>query len=166
MSDRYRTTFFSLVLFTLFDWISKLIILLCYKNSPSTPVLYSSTWGKFFFCICPTFNEGAAFGLFAEYKFVLLALRLVIISGILAYLFLKNRALSASTRLALLLIVSGAIGNVGDILFHKHVIDFISVGYRSWSFPTFNFADLFISLGTLIFVFKLYFPTKQKLKHR
>ncbi|WP_348663749.1 signal peptidase II [Chlamydia vaughanii] len=165
MSSRSRTTFLAISFFVLIDWVTKLAVLLYRGNLPETyPVLYQYSWGKFVFCICPTFNEGAAFGLFAKYKYFLFVIRIAIILGILAYLFLRKKTSSPTIRFSLILLCSGAIGNVGDILFYRHVIDFISIGYKQWAFPTFNFADVFISLGTLIFVFKLYFPTKQKIK--
>ncbi|BAE81569.1 lipoprotein signal peptidase [Chlamydia felis Fe/C-56] len=165
MSNRSRSTLLTISFFVLIDWVTKLAVLLYRGNLPNAnPILYQYSWGKLFFCICPTFNEGAAFGLFSKYKYFLLLIRIVIILGILAFLFLRKKKTSATTRFSLILLCSGAIGNVGDIFFYNHVIDFISIGYNRWSFPTFNFADIFISLGTLIFVYKLYFPTKQKIK--
>lgn len=165
MSSRSRSTFLAISFFVLIDWVSKLAVLLYRGNLPDArPILYQYSWGKLIFCICPTFNEGAAFGLFSKYKYFLFAIRIAIILGILAFLFLRKKRTSPSIRFSLILLCSGAIGNVGDILFYRHVVDFISIGFKRWYFPTFNFADIFISLGTFIFVYKLYFPTKQKIK--
>ncbi|WP_375793585.1 signal peptidase II [Chlamydia sp. 12-01] len=165
MSSRSRSTFLAISFFVLIDWVTKLAVLLYRGNMPNTnPILYQYSWGQLFFCICPTFNEGAAFGLFSKYKYFLFAIRIAIILGILAFLFLRKKRSPPSIRFSLILLCAGAIGNVGDILFYRHVVDFISIGYKRWSFPTFNFADICISLGTLIFVYKLYFPTKQKMK--
>ncbi|QXE27356.1 signal peptidase II [Chlamydia buteonis] len=165
MSSRSRSTFLAISFFVLIDWVTKLAVLLYRGNLPdANPILYQYSWGKLLFCICPTFNEGAAFGLFSKYKYFLFFIRIAIILGILAFLFLRKKKTSSSIRFSLILLCSGAIGNVGDILFYRHVVDFISIGYKRWFFPTFNFADIFISLGTLIFIYKLYFPTKQKIK--
>ncbi|WP_284442603.1 signal peptidase II [Chlamydia gallinacea] len=164
MSNRPRFTFYLISLFILIDWITKFAIML-HKEDVLTnyPILYQYSWGKFFLCIAPTFNEGAAFGLFAQYKAFLFIIRVAIIIFLLSYLFFKKN-ISPTLRLAFILLCAGAIGNLGDMIFYKHVIDFISIGYKHWVFPTFNLADIFISLGTLIFVGKLYFPSKQKIK--
>lgn len=164
MSNRSRFTLFIISILVLIDWITKFAIVL-HKEDVLTgyPILYQYSWGKFFLCIAPVFNEGAAFGLFAQYKLFLFVVRIIIVVVLLAYLFLKKN-ISTTLRIAMVLLCSGAIGNLGDTVFYNHVIDFISVGYKHWVFPTFNFADVFISLGTLIFVGKLYFPTKQRAK--
>jgi len=45
------------------------------------------------------------------------------------------------------LILSGAIGNVSDRLRHGFVVDFIQVDPRLFEYPTFNVADIAISVG-------------------
>lgn len=156
MSSRSRSTFLAISFFVLMDWVTKLAVLLYRGNLPdANPILYQYSWGKLLFCICPTFNEGAAFGLFSKYKYFLFFIRIIIILSILAFLFLRKKTTSLSLRFALILLCSGAIGNVGDIVFYRHVVDFISIGYKRWFFPTFNFADIFISLGTLIFIYEI-----------
>lgn len=45
------------------------------------------------------------------------------------------------------LILSGAIGNVTDRLRHGFVVDFIQVDPRLFEYPTFNVADIAISIG-------------------
>lgn len=45
------------------------------------------------------------------------------------------------------LILGGAIGNLWDRLALGHVVDFISVHYQGWYFPTFNVADSAVTVG-------------------
>lgn len=45
------------------------------------------------------------------------------------------------------LILSGAIGNVSDRIRHGFVVDFIQVDPRLFEYPTFNVADIAISVG-------------------
>jgi signal peptidase II len=45
------------------------------------------------------------------------------------------------------LILSGAIGNVSDRIRHGFVVDFIQVDPRLFEYPTFNVADIAISIG-------------------
>ncbi|WP_100934593.1 signal peptidase II [Candidatus Chlamydia corallus] len=163
MAKRFRSTLLVVALLVLIDWVTKLVVLLQYKDLQilTHPTLYTHSWGQFSFSLAPIFNEGAAFGLFSDYKYFLFLLRIFIIFGILAYLIFKKKSISSTIRAALILLCSGAIGNVGDIIFYGHVVDFISFNYKQWAFPTFNVADVFISLGTLLLVYKFYFPTKQ-----
>jgi signal peptidase II len=45
------------------------------------------------------------------------------------------------------LILGGALGNLWDRLALGHVVDFISVHYQGWYFPTFNVADSAVTVG-------------------
>jgi signal peptidase II len=45
------------------------------------------------------------------------------------------------------LILSGAIGNLSDRVRHGFVVDFIQVDPRLFEYPTFNVADIAISVG-------------------
>jgi signal peptidase II len=49
------------------------------------------------------------------------------------------------------LILIGGISNIVDRIFYSGVIDFISIPF----FPSFNFADVFVSIGMVIAVYKL-----------
>jgi signal peptidase II len=53
-------------------------------------------------------------------------------------------------RWGLIFMISGAIGNVIDRVRFGAVIDFISLHYKKWYFPTFNVADMAISLGVIL----------------
>jgi signal peptidase II len=52
--------------------------------------------------------------------------------------------------LAVPLILSGAIGNLADRLRHGFVIDFIQVDPRLFEYPTFNVADVAITIGVAL----------------
>ncbi len=164
MTTRSLSTFLTSFLLVSLDWVSKLVVLLksCQLSPHSPALLYSYVWGHFSFLIVPSFNEGAAFGLFAQYKIPLLIFRVFVILCLFLFLGIKFRSLHIRTRIALTLILAGALGNVGDILFHGKVVDFLSISYYSWSFPSFNLADAFISLGTLLLVGHLYFSKEHK----
>ncbi|EPP37768.1 Lipoprotein signal peptidase [Chlamydia avium] len=156
MSNRSYPTLLMISFLVLIDWGTKLAVILQKKsNFVCYPLLCEYSWGKFFIWISPFYNEGAAFGLFSQYKVSLFAMRAAIIIVLLGYLLLKKK-ISPALRCALILLCSGAIGNLGDTLFYRHVVDFISIGYKEWLSPVFNFADIFISLGTLIFIVELF----------
>jgi signal peptidase II len=90
-------------------------------------------------------NTGAAYGLFPGYPGLLFALRTAIILGLMAYLlFFKKEKRSA---FPLWLVVTGAVGNALDFILYGHVIDFFHFQFWGRSFPVFNFADSYITIG-------------------
>ena len=54
--------------------------------------------------------------------------------------------------LPLSLITGGGIGNLIERFFYHGVTDFIDIYYKFYHWPAFNFADLFISSGIIIFI--------------
>lgn len=99
------------------------------------------------------FNSGVAFSLFASddgaTRHYITAATSMMCVGI-AYLI--SNAQAALERLSLALVLGGALGNIVDRIPDGFVTDFISVQIGSWHFPTFNFADAFISVGVVLFV--------------
>jgi signal peptidase II len=65
-------------------------------------------------------------------------------------------------RLALALIVGGAIGNVIDRIWLGKVIDFILVYWAPWNFyyPAFNLADSAITVGAVLMIWSAIFARK------
>jgi len=57
------------------------------------------------------------------------------------------------------LILGGALGNLIDRIAYGHVVDFIQWYYKGWYFPTFNIADVAISIGgVLLFITTFIIP--------
>ena len=52
------------------------------------------------------------------------------------------------------IIIGGALGNFYDRVIYKAVPDFIDLHYADFHWFTFNIADIFISLGILIYLLK------------
>ncbi len=56
-------------------------------------------------------------------------------------------------KLALALVLAGALGNLYDRITLGYVVDFISVHYQTdWYFPAFNLADSCISVGAFLLI--------------
>jgi signal peptidase II len=91
-------------------------------------------------------NTGVAWGLFPGHAPLLLALRAMIIAGLLIYLLWNPKKAS----LSLWMIAAGATGNVIDMLVYGHVIDFLHFQFFGWSFPLFNLADSCIAIGAFL----------------
>ena len=55
------------------------------------------------------------------------------------------------------IIIGGALGNFFDRLAYKAVPDFIDLHYNNFHWFTFNVADIFITIGILIFIIRSFF---------
>lgn len=126
-----------------------------------------------FFRITFTENPGMAFGFDpgSDFKLLISIFSLVASVGLLIYLF-ASRNKSLSLRIAIALILAGALGNVFDRmfygliyhyapLFYGKVVDFFDFdffnftlfgrSYERW--PIFNIADASVTVGVLILLF-------------
>jgi signal peptidase II len=106
-----------------------------------------------------TTNAGAAWGTFAQFPGFLFCVRLIFIAC-LVFFYLRY-AKTFSSRLAVLAILAGAVGNIIDSLFLGHVIDMIHVTLWGWDYPVFNIADTWIFLGCFTFLFGSFFEKKR-----
>ena len=95
-------------------------------------------------------NRGAAFGILQN-KIIFLALTtLIVVIGMLYYLF-KFKPQSKILKLSISFIIAGAIGNLVDRFYYTYVVDFIQLHYKDvYYFPTFNIADMLVVFGTII----------------
>ena len=102
-------------------------------------------------------NIGIGFGFFSTdsnilYNFISLVIALVII--FLLYIFVISETLD---KMIFTLVLGGALGNFYDRLVYKAVPDFIDLHYNNFHWFTFNVADIFISMGIIIFIIRGFF---------
>jgi signal peptidase II len=116
--------------------------------------------------IIHTVNYGAAWSMFEDWggsqRWVLSILAIGVSIAILVWL---RRLAFANHRLligGLVLILSGAIGNVIDRLRLGHVIDFIQVHWGNSYFPAFNVADSAISVGAALVILDSIFEHRRE----
>lgn len=112
-------------------------------------------------------NPGIAFSFLADASSTtvryLLIFGSVVIIGIIAWLLVGSRQLSAPGAAGLALLLAGATGNVTDRIIHGAVTDFLQVWLRflPWHifnpWPTFNVADSAITVGAILIVFDVLF---------
>ena len=98
-------------------------------------------------------NYGISFGLFSgvlNSKFIVLLG--IIITIMLFFIMLKTK--ENYEKWAIILIISGAISNIIDRAINNYVLDFIYLHYKDYYWPAFNLADIYISLGILIIIYK------------
>lgn len=103
-----------------------------------------------FFSLTYLENSGAAFGVLYGARWFFIVFTIVAL-GYMIYLY---RSVPSGkphhwTKIALILFISGAIGNFIDRLFFGPVIDFFHVTFIN--FPVFNIADIFITVGAVIY---------------
>ena len=103
------------------------------------------------------FNTGIAFSFFDEGgelgRWILVFL-VLLVCLYLVYVLISEKLRKYET-FALLMILSGGLGNLIDRSLWGHVIDFIHFYYENYSFYIFNLADTFISIGVIIYILDL-----------
>ncbi len=109
-----------------------------------------------FFRITYGTNEGGVFGLFANQAFLITLTAIVGVAAILVYSRYPqaNRVL---VRVALGLLLGGAVGNLIDRIRFGEVVDFIDVG--AW--PVFNVADSAVVVGVILIIYYFLFGQKR-----
>ena len=101
-------------------------------------------------------NDGIAFGLLQGTGTLPLALGVVVVTLVVA-LALRDRT-EARVQVALGLIVGGALANLIERVAYGAVLDYVDMGIGSTRWPTFNVADMAISLAVVIFVVQAALP--------
>jgi len=106
-------------------------------------------------------NEGIAFGLlsFNEsffYNIITFFISIVII--VLIYFSSKSKSFE---KIAYVLIIGGALGNLFDRVYYNAVPDFIDLHVNNFHWFVFNIADIFISTGIFCLIFVEIFFKKE-----
>ena len=121
--------------------------------------------------ICPifdlvlVFNHGISFGMFQQGSLWGVVVLILVAVGIT--LFLLSWLKKAQTRLlatGLGLVIGGAIGNIIDRIRFSSVVDFLHFHWDQHSFPAFNGADAFITLGVGLILIDEFLHSRRK-KH-
>lgn len=93
------------------------------------------------------YNDGVAFGLFSGNTLLLILINILLILYIIKEIKTSTNKLSI---ISLLLILSGAFGNLIDRIFRHSVVDFVSFTLFNKEMPIFNFADILITFGVIM----------------
>ncbi len=92
-------------------------------------------------------NSGAAFGILQSFALPLGVFSAVAAAAILVYLQRHASSLPVWQTGALVLLFSGAVGNMIDRLRLGYVVDFIHFSVPGFDFPVFNIADACVVVG-------------------
>jgi signal peptidase II len=104
-------------------------------------------------------NTGAAFGMFQGFGLVFTVLSFLVAIAILYYYPRVPRS-EWALRVAMVMQLGGAVGNLIDRLTQGTVTDFISLG----TFAVFNVADASISVGTAILILAVWINERKQKK--
>ena len=102
-------------------------------------------------------NTGVAFGMLQGMNPVFIGLA-VLVSGAIIYYYQQVDRQDWLIRLALMMELGGAIGNLVDRIQYGHVVDFVSVG----RFPVFNIADACITVGVVVLLIGVWVQEKRE----
>ena len=138
---------FIFIIFSI-DRLSKLLIInLSNSNEPVNINLAS------FLNLNLVWNEGIAFGLLSfddSLGYNLITFIILIVIVILIIMLIKSERIS---RLALIMVLGGALGNVFDRIYYSAVPDFIEFYYKGFHWFIFNVADIFITIGIICLIY-------------
>ncbi len=105
-------------------------------------------------------NSGAAFGMLQNQKvfFVLVATLILLIIAYVLFRMPDDKKYNIM-HVLLVMIASGAAGNMIDRVRHDYVVDFIY--FVIINFPIFNVADIYVTVSTFLFVIMFLFYYKE-----
>ena len=99
-------------------------------------------------------NTGVGFGLLSTNATLLYNLTTFIIGIIIICIIYFAMKSTMYDKIMFSLIAGGAIGNIYDRIIYKAVPDFIDLHVKNFHWFTFNFADIFITIGVIFLLTK------------
>ena len=148
---------FIAALIVVLDQITKIIILKCLDLREVITVIPG------FFSITHIHNEGIALGMLSNFggasKIIVAVLTFIMIA--VAILALVKRWVNGPVAtVCISFIIGGGIGNLIDRIVLRYVVDFFAFTFWGWDFAVFNVADIFVTIGTFLFVIYFLFFDK------
>ncbi len=143
----------------LFDRITKIYVINLDKKFIGSEIFSSK-----YLNITLIWNEGIAFGFLSfdqENLYNLLTILIILIIFFILVMVLKSSGLK---KLALVMILGGALGNVFDRILYKSVPDFIDFHVGEFHWFIFNIADIFITIGVFSMILFEFIGNNQKIK--
>lgn len=147
MKKKYIIIISIISFLVLFDQVSKIIVVNRFDVGDSIVLINN------FLSFLYVKNTGAAFG-FLSGNIILFILITIFL---LYYLIheIKKKDISQLSIFSYLLIISGALGNLIDRIFRGYVVDYISFTLFNNEMPIFNFADICITFGVIIYIYNI-----------
>ncbi len=146
-------SFFILVFFVFCDLITKFII----KNNF---LLNESIKINQFLDLIYVQNYGVSFGLFSGLvSYWILVIVGLLVTVLIYYMMIRSK--KRLERLAYFIIIIGALSNILDRIINSYVVDFISLHYNNFYWPTFNLADIYITIGIIMLITSFFIKSEE-----
>jgi signal peptidase II len=84
----------------------------------------------------------------------------IVAIALLIFLFLKDR----ENKLIYSLLIAGSLGNLVDRFQHGYVIDFIDLFIGRFHWPAFNIADISLTMGIFLLIYKTIWGNRKGLE--
>ncbi len=154
MKVAFASLFSTIVLVFLDQWTKQLAVRALSETS-SIPLIDGVL--EFFYVE----NRGAAFGIFQNATLIFTGIAVIAVLAII-YLLLKipTGKYYIPLRIALVMIASGAIGNMIDRIQLTYVRDFIY--FSLIDFPVFNVADIYVTVAVFVLIILILFVYKDE----
>ena len=134
------------------DQLSKILALKYLKNVQSIPIIQNM------FHLTYVENRGAAFGMFQNNQIIFVIVALI--ASIYGLYYLHKNKVNILGKVSILLIISGALGNLIDRVRLGFVVDYFDFRII-WEY-VFNIADIFVVLGTILLCIYILFYDDNK----
>lgn len=112
-----------------------------------------------FFSLTLAYNSGAAFSFLGDQsgwqRWFLSGVAVAVSILLINWLSRMNRK-EGWQACSMALILGGALGNLYDRVMHGYVVDFLLVYYDNWYFPSFNVADVAITVGAGMLILDMF----------
>lgn len=131
-------------IFVLIDQIIKVVV----SNMKNNIVII-----KNFFSLTYVENTGAAFSILESKRIFLIIIGIGALYLIYKFL-IKDKKLTTPETLIYSLLIGGIVGNLIDRIIYGYVIDYLEFILFNHYMPIFNFADICIVIGTILFLFE------------
>ena len=163
--SRYRSdAVFNVFIVFFLDRVTKKLAVLDLKYHKAVEILHIFIYKlKLGINLFLTYNKGTAFSIIkiaTGNTKILLIICSIVITLILLFWLYKENAANKLEITAISFILGGALGNIYDRLVYGYVVDFIDIYANKNHWPVFNLADMAISLGVILLLYKLLFVRK------
>ena len=138
------------------DQLTKWLAVIFLQGEPSFPI-----W-KNVLHLTYVQNEGAAFGMLKDHRWVFMLFSTVAVAGLLFYL-IRFRPKSRLASIGIAMIIGGGIGNMIDRVLLGYVVDFID--FTLIHFAVFNVADSFVCIGAGLLILYLLLDLIREVKN-
>ncbi len=142
----YLIYLFVIAVLVTIDQFSKDVILTYFNVGDSKTIIDG------FFSLTYVQNFGAGFSIMQNARTTFLIITPICL---IAFIYLLIKSNDVLTKSALLLMISGTIGNFIDRIFRIYVVDFLDFIIFGWDFPIFNFADCLLTIGVALYIIAL-----------